>query len=73
MKKEELEKLLNRMVKLELFDGDIIEGILKKTGDECFKDNPNLYIPRNYYVLVDDKLNNLSCIFRVSHIERRLK
>ena len=68
MKIEQLEKYLKEKVKIILFDGDEIEGILRKTGDDDFKDNPNLYIPQNYYFLVDDNLNCISCLFRVSHI-----
>ena len=68
MKREQLEKYLKEKVKIILFDGDEIEGILRKTGDDDFKDNPNLYIPQNYYFLVDDNLNCISYLFRVSHI-----
>lgn len=68
MKKEELEKYLKQKVKIKLFDGDVIEGILRKTGEEDFKNNPNLYIPKNYYFLTDGSLNTVSCLFRVSHV-----
>ena len=68
MKREELEKYIKQKVKIELFDGDTIEGYLRKTGEEEFKNNPNLYIPKNYYFLTDGTLNCISCIFKVSHI-----
>ena len=60
MKREQLEKYLKEKVKIILFDEDEIEGYLRKTGDDDFKDNPNLYIPQNYYFLVDDNLNCIS-------------
>ena len=67
-KREQLEKHLNEKVKVQLFDGDIIEGYLRKTGEYDFKNNPNLYIPKNYYFLTDGGLNCVSCLFRVSHV-----
>lgn len=68
MKREQLEKYLKEKVKVQLFDGDIIEGYLRKTGEDDFKNNPNLYIPQNRYFLVDDNLNCISCLFRLCHI-----
>lgn len=67
-KREQLEKHLNEKVKVQLFDGDIIEGYLRKTGEYDFKNNPNLYIPKNYYFLTGGGLNCVSCLFRVSHV-----
>ena len=68
MTREQLEKYLNKKVKVKLFDGDAIEGYLRKTGDDDFKNNPNLFIPKNYYFLTDGSLNCISCLFRVSHV-----
>ena len=68
MTREQLEKYLNEKVKVKLFDGDAIEGYLRKTGESDFKNNPNLYLPPNYYFLTDGNLNCISCLFRVSHI-----
>lgn len=68
MTKEQLEKHLKSKIKVRLFDGDIIEGYLRKTGEDTFKNNPNLYIPKNYYFLTDDGLNCVSCLFKVSHV-----
>ena len=68
MMKEQLEKCLKQKVKIELFDGDQIEGYLRKTGEKDFESNPNLYIPKNYYFLTDGSLNIVSCLFRVSHV-----
>lgn len=70
MTKTELEKYLGEKVKITLFDGDIITGILHKTGESCFEDNPNLYIPRGYYVCVNDTYaGSHSCLFKISHIK----
>lgn len=70
MRREKLEKYLKQKVKIELFDGDVIEGYLRKTGEEDFKNNPNLYISKSksYYFLTDETLNCVSCIFKLSHI-----
>lgn len=68
MKREKLEKYLGKKVKIQLIDGDIIEGYLRKTGEDDFKNNPNLYIPKNYYFLTDGGSNCISCIFRTSHV-----
>lgn len=70
MNREKLEKHLKQKVKIELFDGDKIEGYLRKTGENDFKNNPNLYIPKNYYFLIDDGLNCISCLFKASHIRK---
>ena len=64
MKRSELEKYLDKKVEIEIFDGTVIKGELHKTGEEKFKDNPNLYIPRNYYFCTEPQ----SCLFRSSHI-----
>ena len=68
MKREQLEKYLNEKVKVQLFDGDTIEGYLRKTGEEDFKNNPNLYIPKNRYFLTDGSLTCVSWLFMVSHV-----
>lgn len=72
MKREQLEKYLNKKVKIHLSDGDKIEGYLRKTGEADFKNNLNLYIPKNYYFLTDGTLNCISCVFRVSHVVKIL-
>ena len=46
MKRSELEKYLGQKVEIKLFDGDILKGVLHKTGEEQFKDNLNLYLPQ---------------------------
>lgn len=70
MTRKELEHNLGRKVYVRLFDGQEMTGILRKTGEEEFKNNPNLYLPKNYYFLTgqDSKVCK-DCIFRVSHIQ----
>lgn len=68
MTRERLEKYLGEYVKIKLFDGDIFDGYLRKTGESDFKNNPNLYIPKNYYFLTDGNLNTTSYLFKVSHV-----
>lgn len=64
MKREELEKYLGKKVRITLFDKKVIEGELHKTGEEKFRNNPNLYLPQKYYFLI----NPQSCLFRSSHV-----
>ena len=66
MKREELEKHLGNIVEITLFDGDIIKGELHRTREERFKNEANLYIPYNYYFLI----NPQSCIFKCSHVKK---
>lgn len=70
MTREQLEKDLGREVKIRLFDGTEITGVLRKTGEADFKNDPNLYLPKNYYFLTEKGTNVCkSCLFRVSHIQ----
>ncbi len=69
MKKTELEKHLGNRVKIIIFDGTVIEGFLHKTGEESFKNDANLYIPRNlYFCTARQSQKVISCLFKVSHI-----
>ena len=70
MIRTEFEKYLGQNVEIDIFDGTIIQGILHKTGEEIFKNNANLYIPRNYYFCVDDNGESVACLFRVSHVKK---
>jgi len=73
MNRKQLEENIGRNVKIRLFDGETIEGYLRKTGEESYRNNPNLYIPKNLYFLTDGISNECrTCLFRVSHI-RSLK
>lgn len=69
MTRKELEKNLGRKVRIRLFGGDKIEGILHKTEEERYKNNPNLYLRPRYYFLADEAGNCITCLFRVSHIQ----
>lgn len=64
MKKENVNLFLGKKVFIILFDGTEMIGELHETGEEIFKNNPNLFIPKNYYTLI----NPQSCIFRSSHV-----
>ncbi|WP_373220913.1 hypothetical protein [Mediterraneibacter gnavus] len=66
MKRSELEKYLGKTVTITLFDNDVITGELHKTGEEKFKNDPNLYLPQKWYFLI----NPQSCLFRASHVKR---
>ncbi|MCI9418347.1 MAG: hypothetical protein HFI82_13355 [Eubacterium sp.] len=65
MKRSELERHLGKTVEITLFDGAVITGELHKTGEDAFRNNPNLYIPRKWYCLI----NPQSCLFRCSHVK----
>lgn len=64
LKKEKFEEFLGEKVKIKLFDGDILIGELHKTGEEQFKNDPNLYIPKKRYFVTP----NSNIIFRCSHV-----
>lgn len=71
--KQVVDSYLDKKVQVKLFDGDIVIGYLNKTGVEKYKNNPNLYIPKNYYFLEYDNYDNFgnkdhSSLFRSSHI-----
>ena len=70
MTRTEFEKYLGQNVEILIFDNTIIRGILHKTGEEMFKNNANLYIPRNYYFCIDENGECVKCIFRVSHVKK---
>ena len=65
MKRSELEKYLGKKVTVKLFDNEEMTGELHKTGEERFKYDPNLYIPKNYYFLLPIG----KCLFRCSHVK----
>lgn len=65
MKRSDLEQHLGKTVTITLFDNEVITGELHKTGEERFKDNPNLYLVRNYYFLIPQ-----SCLFKCSHVKK---
>ena len=64
--KKDLEQYLGKQVVITLYNDYVLTGELHKTGEEIFKGEPNLYIPREYYVILPIVV---SAIFRVSHIK----
>ena len=68
MKKSELEKYLHSKVKVRLFNGDTLIGLLYKT-EEC-KHEINFYTKQNHYVcLLDNGQADKNEIFRCSHVD----
>lgn len=66
MKRSELEKHIGESVEVKLFDGDTMQGVLRKTGTEEVRNNPNLYLKGGYYFLSHkDTYVCKSCLFRV--------
>ena len=74
MLRAKLEKYLEKRISIRLFDGNVYSGYLYKSGNkERFPNDPNLYVPRNYYFLVDENDKLTSCLFRSSHVVRLLE
>lgn len=69
MERSKLEKHLGQEVRIVLFDGDILEGELHKTGEEIFNNNPGLTIPKNYYFVINREVPR-SVLFKASHITK---
>lgn len=67
MRKDILNSYIGKMVTIKLFDGEIITGELHKTGEEIFKYNPNLYVPRGYYTLINPECYQ---IFKSTHVNK---
>lgn len=70
MKKSEFEKYLGKNVIITLFDNDVIEGVLHKTEEKIFDNEPNLHFRPNYYVLLNNKTGKNTCLFRSSHVKK---
>ena len=66
MQRSDLEQHLGRVVTITLFDNDVITGELHKTGEEKFRNDPDLYLPRKWYFLT----NPQSYLFRCSHVKK---
>lgn len=69
MKRIELEKYLGHKVKVTMIpelNREVIAGELHKTGEDQFKDNPNLYLKKNYYFLSKPQ----SYLFRCSYVQK---
>lgn len=70
MTRAQLEKYLNKKVRVTLFDNTKLEGHLKKTGTKEFIHDYNLYIPKKYYFLTDGMNVVDGQLFRVSHVKK---
>ena len=72
MKRSDLEQYLGKFIEIKIFDGNVFKGYLHKTGEEQFKNDPNLYWNRNLYFLTPTKESTecISYLFRVSHIKK---
>lgn len=71
MKRSELEKFLGKNVEVTIFDGDTYRGVLHKSGENMFKDDLNLYLPKKYYFVTDEcGIFCRSCLFRCSHVNK---
>lgn len=74
MRREQLEQMLGKKVEVELnscsYANNKLQGILQKSGDEKFKERPELFLPANYYFLTE-AMNPfpISPLFRVSHVK----
>lgn len=68
--REIIESYLGKKVEVRLPYGDVVVGVLHKTGEEEFKDNQNLYIPKNYYFVIYPFSEEHSFLFRSSHIRK---
>lgn len=66
MKRSDLEQHLGKAVTITLFDNEVITGELHKTGEEKFRNNPDLYLPQKCYFLT----NPQSCLFKCSHVKK---
>lgn len=62
-----LDSLVGKEVCVNLLDKDEFVGILHKTGNET---DPNLYLMKNYYYVVDDMGDVIGCLFRASHVKK---
>lgn len=70
MKREQLELMLGKKVEVTLFDDTTYTGILRKTRDKMFRNNPSLFYPWKYYFLTDETNQCISCMFRTSHVQK---
>lgn len=68
MRREKLEQMLGEKVEVTLFNDATYTGILRKTRDKMFRNNPNLFIPWKYYFLTNETNQCVSCLLRTSHV-----
>lgn len=72
MNRQDFEKYLGKSVEIKLFDGEVVKGYLQKTGEEKFKNDPNLFYKKGFYFVTGSEKSKIciSCLFRVSHVGR---
>lgn len=70
MKRSDLEQYLGKTVTITLFDGAVITGELHKTGEERFKNDPNLYLPQKRYFLINPQYTRGNVLFACSHVKK---
>ena len=70
MRREQLEQMLSKKVTVTLFDNAVYTGTLRKTRDEAFKNNLNLYLPNKFYFLTDKANQCNSVLFRTSYVKK---
>ena len=70
MKSDKLELMLGKKVEVTLFDDSTYTGILRKTRDKMFRNNPSLFYPWNYYFLTNETNQCVSWLFRTSHVQK---
>lgn len=64
MVRRDLEKYLGKKVQVTLYDKSTQTGVLHKTGEESYKNNYNLYLPKNFYFIEPER----ECLFRTSSV-----
>lgn len=70
MKRSELEKFIGKNVEIQVLNNYIFKGVLHKTGEEMFKNNPTLYFSHKYYFVTDEYGKCASFLFRTSHVNK---
>lgn len=71
MKRCDLEKFLQKTVTVLCYDGYSAEGELHKTGEALFRNDPNLYLPHNYYFCTaPGTAHCISHLFRSSMVKK---
>lgn len=69
MKKSLLNGYLGQEVKVWLHDGSEYGGILHKTGEDAFRHDANLYLPKGYYFVSAHGVVK-GALFRSSHVRK---
>lgn len=59
---------LDKYVEITINNGRTHKGILRKTGTEYVRYEPNLYLIQNYYFIESE--DGISTLYRKSHIKK---